>query len=204
MRLDTRCGWRYNEADNCIEWDGGEKFYHYVTWLKYLTENILGINYELNGEVTFQGEDPDDQGIIIVKNNHIVVKVNDQKCTKKYITSDHQNIIFIKFIDLISKKDISAESFENIANEYHTKRTEILGMMLRHAITTGRPDILNCLLKIGANPQYIPKNNIPKCRTINDLINNGTMSKETVDQMEQIFFKYGFKADLYGDEPNFE
>lgn len=84
------CGWRYSKTNNCIKWDGGEKFYHYVSWLKYLIDNILGSEYQLNGEVTFQGEDEDDKGTIIVENNVIVVKVNDRKCTKKYLTSDHQ------------------------------------------------------------------------------------------------------------------
>lgn len=55
-----------------IEWDGGEKFYNYEEWLKYLVKHFLKPwGYELNGEVHWQGEDGDDRGVIYAKNNKV-------------------------------------------------------------------------------------------------------------------------------------
>lgn len=57
---------------NKLEWDGGEKFYHYIEWLKYMIDNFFEKwNVKLNGEVTWEGEDSSDTGTIIVKNNII-------------------------------------------------------------------------------------------------------------------------------------
>jgi hypothetical protein len=53
-----------------IEWDGGEKFYDYVEWLEYIINNFLAPKgYVLNGECPYQGEDSDDVGKIVVKDN---------------------------------------------------------------------------------------------------------------------------------------
>ena len=65
-----------DEQDNdCIEWDGGEKFYDYVEWLKYLIDELLKPwGYVLNGEVNWEGESRDDMGIIICKDNVVTTK----------------------------------------------------------------------------------------------------------------------------------
>lgn len=64
------CQWIPTEDGNYIEWDGGEKFYDYVEWLEYLIKNFLAPKgYVLNGEVQWQGEDTDDVGRIVVKDN---------------------------------------------------------------------------------------------------------------------------------------
>ena len=64
------CQWVPNEDGTKIEWDGGEKFYHYVEWLQYLVSNFIGPwGYKLNGVVRWEGEDPDDVGTIVVDNN---------------------------------------------------------------------------------------------------------------------------------------
>ena len=34
------CGWKYNNNENTIEWDGSEKFYEYIEWINYI-KNIL-------------------------------------------------------------------------------------------------------------------------------------------------------------------
>lgn len=65
------CQWIINE-DNELEWDGGEKFYEYTNWLKYLIKNFFepwGVF--LNGEIEWQGEDRDDFGKIIVVDNEV-------------------------------------------------------------------------------------------------------------------------------------
>ena len=48
-----------------LQWNGGEKFYNYVEWLKYLIDNYFepwGIT--LSGMITYIGEDKSDYGVI--------------------------------------------------------------------------------------------------------------------------------------------
>lgn len=70
------CHWVPTEDGEAIVWDGGEKFYDYVEWLKYIIEHFLKPwGYTLNGRVEWFGEDRSDQGIIIVENNNVTTKV---------------------------------------------------------------------------------------------------------------------------------
>jgi len=69
------CGWVPNWQGNAIEWDGGEKFYAYEKWLEYIIEHFLKPwGRVLNGEVTYEGESPDDFGKIEIKANVIRVR----------------------------------------------------------------------------------------------------------------------------------
>jgi hypothetical protein len=69
------CQWVPNEEGTTIEWDGGEKFYGYVEWLRYLIHHFLGKwGYVLSGEVEWQGEDGRDRGKIVVVNNEVTSK----------------------------------------------------------------------------------------------------------------------------------
>lgn len=66
------CKWVPTEDGERIEWDGSEKFYDYVEWIKYLNDNFLkrwGIT--INGEVKWYGEEREDVGAIYAKNGHI-------------------------------------------------------------------------------------------------------------------------------------
>ena len=66
------CQWRPSDDGMEIEWDGGEKFYDYNIWLKYIIKNFLQPKgYVLNGEVQWEGEDRGDSGIIFVKDNMV-------------------------------------------------------------------------------------------------------------------------------------
>jgi hypothetical protein len=77
------CQWIPSEDGTAIEWNGGEKFYEYIPWIKYIIANFLAPKgYVLNGEVQWQGEDSDDQGIIEIVNN--VVKTKIAKITFEY------------------------------------------------------------------------------------------------------------------------
>lgn len=68
------CQWIIDDYGN-LAWDGGEKFYEYVEWLKYLIDNFFApLGYSLNGEIEFQGEDYEDFGTIFVENNLVDVK----------------------------------------------------------------------------------------------------------------------------------
>lgn len=66
------CQWVPTEDRKGIEHDGGEKFYAYVEWIAFIIEHFLEPwGRTLNGNVTWEGEESDDRGVIIVKDNAI-------------------------------------------------------------------------------------------------------------------------------------
>jgi len=76
------CNWMYNKFGSSIEWDGNEKFYHYIEWIRYLITHVLEPKgYILNGLVEWEGEDSDDRGRIIINAN--IVKVQRAEITWK-------------------------------------------------------------------------------------------------------------------------
>jgi hypothetical protein len=69
------CQWVTNEDGTHLMWDGGEKFYNYCEWLNYLINHFFekwGV--KLNGEVYWKGEESEDMGKIVVKDNKVIVK----------------------------------------------------------------------------------------------------------------------------------
>jgi hypothetical protein len=69
------CQWAPNENGTAIEWDGGEKFYHYVEWLSYIIEHFMKPwGYVLNGSVKWKGEERGDRGTIVVTDNVVETK----------------------------------------------------------------------------------------------------------------------------------
>jgi hypothetical protein len=73
------CQWVPNETGSAIEWDEGEKFYHYAEWLQYIIDNFLDRwGYMLNGQVKWQGEDASDFGIIKVQDSVMEVVHGEQ------------------------------------------------------------------------------------------------------------------------------
>lgn len=71
------CQWQIDENDRqTISWDGGEKFYSYVEWIDYIAKKVLAPRgYKVSGEVTWQGEDSEDRGMIVVHNNKVSTKI---------------------------------------------------------------------------------------------------------------------------------
>lgn len=68
------CNWVPTEDCTAIVWDGGEKFYGYIEWIKYLIAHFLKPwGYTLNGEVYWEGEERDDAGIIRIEHNMVRV-----------------------------------------------------------------------------------------------------------------------------------
>ena len=68
------CQWTISEDGTELFWDGGEKFYNYTAWLKYLISRFFNPwGRTLNGELLWYGEDRDDFGKIKVRNNEVFV-----------------------------------------------------------------------------------------------------------------------------------
>ena len=66
------CQWIPNDDGTALIWDGKEKFYEYVTWIKYLINNFLEPwGYVLNGTVEWRGESFGDTGCIVIENNQV-------------------------------------------------------------------------------------------------------------------------------------
>lgn len=72
------CQWIIEDGDDedeqFLEWDGGEKFYNYIEWLKYLINHFFtpwGVL--LNGEIEWSGEEFGDKGIIKVEDNKVKI-----------------------------------------------------------------------------------------------------------------------------------
>ena len=64
------CDWVPSDNGTAIKWNGGEKFYCYIEWLRYIIKNFLQPKgYLLNGTVLYRGEDITDQGKIVCKDN---------------------------------------------------------------------------------------------------------------------------------------
>lgn len=83
------CQWVINEKDNCLEWDGGEKFYNYEEWLEYLIDNFFEpLGYVLNGDIEWQGEAYDDFGTIHVEDNIIYMKEGVRTSAIRNIDTD--------------------------------------------------------------------------------------------------------------------
>jgi hypothetical protein len=74
------CQWtieqQFEGGEFVLVWDGGEKFYNYVEWLNYLINHFFekwGV--KLNGEITWEGEESEDMGKIVVVDNVVTVKI---------------------------------------------------------------------------------------------------------------------------------
>ena len=66
------CTWMPSSDGNAIEPDDMDKRYDYVQWLVFIINNFLKPKgYVLDGEVKWQGEDPEDFGKIVIQNNNI-------------------------------------------------------------------------------------------------------------------------------------
>lgn len=77
------CKWEPNEKGNAIVWNGMEKFYNSVEWMRYLIDHFIGKNplavnhlpfftgHNCNGTIRAQGEDPDDKWVLIVSDNTV-------------------------------------------------------------------------------------------------------------------------------------
>lgn len=67
-----------NDSPYVLKWDEGEKFYNYVEWLQYLITNFFEVwGIKLNGEITWEGEESGDLGLMEVTDNVLTVKYGE-------------------------------------------------------------------------------------------------------------------------------
>lgn len=72
---DSWCQWVPSKDGTGIRWDGGEKFYHYLEWLRFLiSEYLVRWGYRVNGRVQWRGEEWNDTGTIVVVDNDVKVE----------------------------------------------------------------------------------------------------------------------------------
>ncbi len=68
------CEWTLTDDGKYLKWSGGEKFYEYKSWLRYLiTHFFIPWKIELNGVIKWKGEEFYDTGTITVVNNKVSI-----------------------------------------------------------------------------------------------------------------------------------
>jgi hypothetical protein len=73
------CQWTVDPTGNYLGWDGGEKFYDYQAWLRYLIDHFFNPwEVGLTGVVRWRGESPGDKGSIVVANNKVDVRAGEK------------------------------------------------------------------------------------------------------------------------------
>lgn len=88
--------WEPNDEGTEIVWNGGEKFYDYVHWLRWIAKHYLTPRgLELNGEMQWQGEEIGDVGVIRAKASKITTEklqvkglVQCPNCAAKFVPVD--------------------------------------------------------------------------------------------------------------------
>ena len=148
------CQWVVGNDWKSIRWDGGEKFYGYIGWIRYINNHfLLPKKVKLNGTVVFQGENPKDGGRIVATNGKIEVFWNyddptlsnyDGKSKRRcHIPADQgvdwinrRRTVFCDFFDL--GMEISEDQFA-----YEQKM---------EGITIGNPRTLAIIINVSATP----------------------------------------------------
>jgi hypothetical protein len=66
--------WVPSETLDHIVYDGNEKFYDYVDWMKWLVNYLKGIGITADGEIDWSGDQAGDTGTIVVANSEVTVR----------------------------------------------------------------------------------------------------------------------------------
>lgn len=56
-----------------IVWDEGEKFYHYVEWMRWLCDHLTMLEITANGSLAWSGEETGDTGTLTVIDGQVEV-----------------------------------------------------------------------------------------------------------------------------------
>ena len=68
------CQWTVTSDGSYLEWDGGEKFYGYELWLRFLIEHFFKPwNVAVTGAIEFEGEDGVERGTIFAHGDRVLV-----------------------------------------------------------------------------------------------------------------------------------
>ena len=68
------CNWTVSDDGTEFKWNEGEKFYSYIEWLEYMIAHFFEPwGKKMSGNITWQGEDEEDTGTIIVDDNQITI-----------------------------------------------------------------------------------------------------------------------------------
>jgi hypothetical protein len=72
---DAYLQWEPTEDGDGIQWNGAEKFYEYIHWLRWLIKHYMKPrDLVLNGEIKWQGEEIGDVGILVCVDNKVTTK----------------------------------------------------------------------------------------------------------------------------------
>ncbi len=78
------CQWTIDDEGLHISWDEGEKFYDYIEWMKFIIDEFIKPwGHVANGTITWQGEDSDDYGLLIVENNVVYSRIGRRSYGQK-------------------------------------------------------------------------------------------------------------------------
>jgi len=148
------CQWVVGADRQSIKWDGGEKFYGYIGWIRYINHYyLLPKGVKLNGDVAFQGEFLKDCGRIVASEGRIKVlwMYDDPKLSNYDPKSKcwchiprNQEVTWINgrhsvFCDLYDS------SFTDSEEEYALERTMV-------GITVGNRRAMAVLVDVSAEP----------------------------------------------------
>ncbi|KAL9647047.1 hypothetical protein ABK040_016522 [Willaertia magna] len=113
------CQWCYNKEENALEWDGIEKFYYYVDWIVYIINVILKPeDFIVNGKVNYIGEDTNDFGVIIVKDN-VVYDIKQKTANEIDINNTTINFEEKYKEQIVNYKEMDYNNTINFENDYH-------------------------------------------------------------------------------------
>ena len=159
------CQWGVSENRRSIRWDGNEKFYGYIGWIRYINSHfLLPKKIKLNGTVIFQGEDPEDGGRIVATNGKIEVFWNyDDPTLSNYDKKSRKrcHIPINQGVDWINHNQTVYCDFFDLSMEISEDQFAYEQMI--EGITIGNPRALAIMIDVSAQPgTSIPINRCSK------------------------------------------
>tara|TARA_R100001463_G_scaffold15141_7_gene39623 strand:- start:12571 stop:13122 length:552 start_codon:yes stop_codon:yes gene_type:complete len=110
---------------HCLAWNGGQKFYQYVNWLKFIVSDFLqpkGIY--LKGKIRFSGEDVEDAGVITAHLQTIRVRNGEEK---EWIEEKSTIIKVYRAFDVLDKTlEVYGDIFSIEQGEGNAKRVRVI------------------------------------------------------------------------------
>lgn len=112
--------------------------------------------------------------------------------TLTYNLSDSTYNNYVSNFSQLTEENGISTKFDKIAKLYTGKQQHlVLAMMLEYAIVSGRVDIIEYLLDLGANPYLISEHNY-----IHELLSDNDIDNKIIIQMESVINMRGYKINL--------